>query len=78
MSTQHVQGVLLLLVLALNSTRFRILQLHTPALAARSYALLLYIMCDVHDEGPCAKYLLCRLEGRRLLPGTYTTVFSPS
>ena len=78
MSTQHVQGVLLLLVLALNSTQFRILQLHTLALAARSHALLLYIVCDVHDEGPCAKYLLCRLEGRRLLPGTFRVLWKNS
>ena len=52
-------------------------QLHTLALAARSYVLLLYIVYDVHDEESCVKYLLCRLEGRHLLFGTYTTVFGP-
>ena len=44
MSTQHVQDVLVFLVLVVNSDRFQnFMELHALTLAARSYALLFMV-----------------------------------
>ena len=45
MSTQRAQGVLLFLVLAVNSTRVQ--KLHALTLATRSYAFLVAVIVSV-------------------------------
>ena len=66
MSMQRAQGVLLFLVLAVNSTQVRILhKLHALTLAARSYSLL---------EKQCGRASMCSLRSKHVKLQNSTTL----